>query len=106
MFDYFLLNLFFLAMILALPLTWRHDIAASNRWAVLLIMLALTAIFDPIIIGLDIVRYHEDAISGLKWFGAPIEDFAYAIIAAIFIPAIWRNLLHQKKHSKKKPHET
>lgn len=52
-------------------------------------LVALTAVFDNIIVGLDIVAYDESKISGLLVPIAPIEDFAYALGAVLLVPALW-----------------
>jgi len=48
-------------------------------------LLALTAIFDNVIIGLGIVAYDATKISGIMIGLAPIEDFAYSLAAPILI---------------------
>lgn len=58
--------------------------------AVLTVMVALTAIFDPLIIAAGIVSYDERFIMGLTWLGAPLEDFSYAIAAALLMPFLWK----------------
>ena len=82
MFTYLIMNLLFmLVLILFLP----KKLSKPGRafWITLIVLLVLTSIFDPIIIGLDIVGYDDSLLLGLKWFGAPIEDFFYAIFALI-----------------------
>lgn len=54
-----------------------------------LALVALTAVFDNVIVGLDIVDYDNGLISGVRLWYAPVEDFAYAIGATMLIPAIW-----------------
>lgn len=54
-----------------------------------LALVALTAVFDNVIVGLDIVAYDAAKISGLRVPIAPIEDFAYAIGAILLVPAVW-----------------
>lgn len=92
MFTYLFLNLIFmLSLIFFLP---KKKLGKPPRafWITLGLLLILTAIFDPIIIGLDIVGYDETKIIGLKLFGAPLEDFFYAIYAACAIPLVWHML--------------
>lgn len=55
-------------------------------------LLVLTAIFDNVIVGLNIVGYHPDKILGLYIGAAPVEDFFYALLAVIVIPAVWHRL--------------
>ncbi len=59
-------------------------------------LVVLTAIFDNVIVGLDIVAYDEAKISGLLVPIAPIEDFAYALGAILLVPAVW-TLLGRRK---------
>ena len=56
----------------------------------LIILLAATAVFDSLIIWAGIVEYDESLILGLRIGAAPVEDFFYAILAAVMVPSIWR----------------
>jgi len=60
------------------------------------ILVALTALFDNVIVGLHIVAYDDAKISGLRVPTAPIEDFAYAIGAVMLVPTVW-TLLGRRK---------
>ena len=66
-------------------------------WLTLAIIVALTAIFDPIIIALGIVDYDPSKILGILWFGAPIEDFFYALYAVTIVPMIWNRLGERRR---------
>ncbi|MEY4559251.1 MAG: hypothetical protein RLZ82_266 [Actinomycetota bacterium] len=83
--NYLGLNAIFLSAlaILTIPvikqLPWRAIGLAT------LALLAITAIFDNLIIGLGIVAYDETKISGIMVGLAPIEDFAYSLAAPILI---------------------
>ena len=55
----------------------------------LVVLLVLTAVFDNVMIGLGIMQYSGDAISGLRIGLAPLEDFAYPLAAVILLPAVW-----------------
>lgn len=59
-------------------------------WGMLAILLIMTAIFDSLIVGFGIVAYDQSKILGMYIGRAPIEDFFYAILAAIMIPALWK----------------
>lgn len=61
-----------------------------------LALVALTAVFDNVIVGLDIVAYDDAKISGLLVPVAPIEDFAYALGAVLLVPALWTWLGRRK----------
>lgn len=91
MFTYLLLNLFFLLTIV-LFLPKKLSKPGKAFWLTLVIVLALTTIFDPIIIGLDIVGYDTSKLLGVFIFGAPIEDFFYAVYAVCIIPLVWNKL--------------
>jgi lycopene cyclase domain-containing protein len=53
------------------------------------ILVALTAIFDNVIISAGLVAYPEGTSSGIRIGVAPIEDFSYAICAAYLVPAVY-----------------
>lgn len=55
----------------------------------LVVLVALTAVFDPVIVGTGIVAYDETRILGIRLGVAPIEDFSYCIVAALALPALW-----------------
>jgi len=54
-----------------------------------LLLLAMTAVFDNIMIGVGLVGYDETLISGVFIGIAPLEDFAYALAAVVLLPSIW-----------------
>ena len=60
-----------------------------------LVMFALTAIFDNVIIGTGIVAYDDDLLLGIKILYAPIEDFAYTAVAVVLVPSLF-NLFRTK----------
>jgi len=57
----------------------------SAMGVTLLVTLALTALFDNVIIGVGLVAYDESLISGLKIGIAPIEDFAYTVSVVVIV---------------------
>ena len=83
--NYLGLNAIFLGAlaILTIPvfkqLPWRAIRLATVA------LLAITAIFDNVIIGLGIVAYDETKISGIMIGLGPIEDFSYSLAAPILI---------------------
>lgn len=102
--TYLLLNLVFLiTLILFLP----KKIGRIPRawWITLGGVVLLTAIFDPLIIYFDIVAYDETKILGLKLFGAPIEDFFYALYAVCLIPLVWNRLEERSEEANAKHRE-
>lgn len=91
MFTYLVLNLFFLLTLL-LFLPKKLSKPGKAFWITMVVVVALTAIFDPIIIALDIVGYDTTKLLGIYIFGAPIEDFFYAIYAVCLVPLVWNKL--------------
>jgi len=95
--TYWAINAPFLAVtaavgILALVLVARRRRAGLRRWAVpvaLAVLLAMTAVFDNAMIGVGLVGYDPDRISGVRVGIAPLEDFAYAVAAAVLLPSLW-----------------
>lgn len=88
MMTYLTLNVIFMALVLVL--LRRHLPTRSKSWYLtLLILLVMTAMFDNIIISLDIVAYDSAKLIGLYVYKAPIEDFFYALLAVTIVPALW-----------------
>lgn len=53
-----------------------------------LVLFALTAVFDNLMIGLGLFTYPDEHLSGVRIGLAPIEDFAYPLAAAFLVPAV------------------
>lgn len=89
--TYALLCLPFLA--LALVAGWLLSRDRRGHWAAVGITIAalfvLTAVFDSIMIGLDLFTYEESLILGARIGLAPVEDFAYPLATALGLPALW-----------------
>lgn len=49
----------------------------------------LTMVFDTAMIAADLYVFDADKILGVYVWGAPLEDFAYAIAAALAMPVLW-----------------
>lgn len=60
-------------------------------------VVALTAVFDNVIVGSGIVAYDPSRILGVRIGVAPVEDFAYSFAAALALPAIWSLLGRRRK---------
>ena len=90
--TYWGLNAIFLAIVAVVGIV---ALARSRRraWAAVLltlgILLVVTAVFDNVMIGVGLVGYHRALISGAFVGIAPLEDFAYAIAAALLLPSLW-----------------
>jgi len=67
--------------------------ARRRRWAGIgvatIALLALTAVFDTLIIANGIVAYDDGQRIGLAIGLAPVEDFAYPVAGVLLVPAIW-----------------
>jgi lycopene cyclase domain-containing protein len=94
--TYLTLNLIFLGVSMFALL-----LVPMNRWPAYLIgllpMLALTLIFDNLIVGSGIVEYDPSKISGVMIGRVPIEDFAYTIAAVLIVPSVWSAMVNRKK---------
>ena len=53
------------------------------------LMVALTAVFDTLMIAADLYVFDPDRILGVYVWGAPVEDLAYALAASVLLPALW-----------------
>ena len=78
----------------ALLAAWRLRGAERRRWLVgvggsAVVLLVLTAIFDNLMIAAGLVAYDDSLTSGIFVGLAPLEDFSYAIAAAVFVPSVW-----------------
>ena len=93
--TYWALNAVFLlpaAAVLALALRARRSrkrefLAALAATAA--VLLALTAVFDNVMIAAGLFWYNAERISGAFLGRAPLEDFAYALAAVLLLPALW-----------------
>ncbi|WP_165063205.1 lycopene cyclase domain-containing protein [Marisediminicola senii] len=95
--TYWAMNAVFLAIVAGVGIV-AVALAATGfrtgvRWAsigiAMGIVLVMTAIFDNVMIGVGLVAYDADKISGQFIGIAPLEDFAYAIAAVILLPSLW-----------------
>lgn len=94
--TYWALNACFLAVValawVAVLIRHRHR-PRGLPWravlATLAVILAATAVFDNLMIAVDLFGYREEKISGAFLGLAPLEDFGYAIAAALGLPALW-----------------
>ncbi|KQQ05416.1 MULTISPECIES: lycopene cyclase domain-containing protein [unclassified Rathayibacter] len=97
--TYLLLNAVFLAVVLVVVAIARHRLRLAAVLGTLAVLLLMTAVFDNVMIGVGLlVSYDDELISGIRIGVAPIEDFAYAIAAALLLPALW-TLLPSRRRS-------
>lgn len=57
-----------------------------------LALVALTAVFDTVMIAAGLFTYTDAHLLGPRIGLAPIEDFAYPLAAVILLPALWARL--------------
>lgn len=71
----------------------RAGTAAARHWVAVaitvVVLFALTAVFDSIMIGAGFFSYDPEALAGPLIGLAPIEDFAYPLAGALLLPALW-----------------
>lgn len=89
--TYLILNL---VVIIAVCIGLREKPSRpSKAWVISLTsLLLLTAVFDNLIIAKQIVGYDTSKLLGIYLGAIPIEDFMYAILAVILVPATWRKI--------------
>lgn len=86
---YLILNTIFLGMTIVVLRPWRYQRIRGSFWSTLAIVLALTALFDSLIILVQIVGYNSDHILGLYVWRAPVEDFFYAVASVVLVCTLW-----------------
>jgi len=96
--NYWQLNAIFLAVVavigcLALAKSRGAQPRRALPWLPIVgtlgILLVVTAVFDNVMIGIGLVGYDPAIISGAFIGIAPLEDFAYAVAAAVLLPSLW-----------------
>ncbi len=73
--------------------TAKHWKAVGLAFAALAV---LTAVFDSVMIGMELFHYDASHILGLKIGLAPIEDFAYPLAGAVALPGLWMWLTRKR----------
>ncbi len=74
----------------------RTNTPVSRVLYVLLILIVLSAIFDSLLVYSGIVAYSPQHILGIYIAKAPVEDFLYAVVAAVLGPLLWDYHEHKK----------
>jgi lycopene cyclase domain-containing protein len=92
--TYWALNAIFLSVvaivgILAILRARRSSSLLVPVLVTLVALLIVTAVFDNVMIGVGLVGYDRARISGAFIGIAPLEDFAYAVAAALLLPSLW-----------------
>jgi lycopene cyclase domain-containing protein len=92
MFTYTIVNILVITSVLLIMLVWNRSLPKKPLYITVAALLILTVVFDSLIILADIVAYDQGKILGIVIGKAPIEDFAYAVVAAVFVPYLWERL--------------
>ena len=87
--TYLLLTVTVMALVAIYAFLMRHWMVAKPLVGTAAVMLILTAIFDNVIIATGIVAYDQEKISGIMVGVAPIEDFAYTVLAIVLVPSLY-----------------
>ncbi len=99
--SYAEMNLIFMIPVAVLLVFARKSV----NWKVLglsaLALIVMTAIFDNFIVGSGVVAYNPETLLGVFIGFAPIEDFAYTLVAAVLIPLTWWWLGSRQSNSRK-----
>ena len=66
-----------------------HRLPLAPTVAAAVAVVALTAVFDNVMLATGIDDYSRAHASGLTLGRAPIEDFSYPLAAAVLLPAVW-----------------
>ncbi|MEV7605847.1 prenyltransferase [Paenarthrobacter sp. NPDC089322] len=95
--TYFWLSLAFIAVAAATGVVFARkgsrEGGAGRHWKAVGIafgaLAILTAVFDNIMIGMELFHYDDSHILGLKIGLAPAEDFAYPLAGVLVLPGLW-----------------
>jgi len=55
----------------------------------LAVLVALTVVFDSLMIGADLFRYDPAGLVGARVWRTPVEDLAWPVAAALALPSVW-----------------
>jgi lycopene cyclase domain-containing protein len=91
--TYWMLNAGFLAGVAVIAVLAVAKARRRMPWVAVVITFGvvalLTAVFDNILIAVGIIAYDPALSSGILLGRAPIEDFSYALAAAVLLPSLW-----------------
>ena len=93
--TYLLLTAIVLGIFAIYGLLMRKWLPVKPLFGAAIVMLTMTLVFDNLIIGTGIVDYDPEKISGIRLGFAPIEDFAYTLVALVLVPSLF-NFLRSK----------
>lgn len=80
-----------IVLVVLVGVSWRvlRRLRPAPLALTVLVLCVLTLVFDTLMIAADLYVYDPDKILGVYLWGAPLEDFAYAVAAALGIPVLW-----------------
>lgn len=87
--TYVLLSMVVLALVSAVTVPTLRRLRLTPLLLTAAALLALTVVFDNIIVGVGLVAYDDALISGVLMPVAPVEDLAYAVAAVMIVPTLW-----------------
>lgn len=76
-----------ISRVVLLPRRWWWATAI-----VAFVLVALTAVFDSVMILADLFRYDVSSLTGVRVWLTPVEDFAWPLAAVLLLPALWELL--------------
>ncbi|HJH12196.1 lycopene cyclase domain-containing protein [Brevibacterium sp. HMSC24B04] len=94
--TYTLLNACFLIPAALLAWSTRKRIPTGPWLLTAAVLIALTIIFDNIMIGVGLFYYSPETSSGITIGLMPIEDLSYTVFAVLVLPALWAHLLQPR----------
>ncbi|GAA4284392.1 hypothetical protein GCM10022261_19230 [Brevibacterium daeguense] len=89
--TYTAINIVFLAAAAAVALFgWtRRGIARLALLITAVALIALTIVFDNLMIRVGLFTYADPHISGITIGVMPVEDLSYTVFALLVLPALW-----------------
>lgn len=90
MLEYAMLNLVFCAVVFAVIFMFPVKLHLKAMVITIVSLLILTLVFNQFIIGFGMVAYNQEILNSLRIINIPPPDFAYALLAAIFVPYLWQ----------------
>lgn len=75
--------------------------STRTNWAIaaltFLVLAILTAVFDTLMIGMELFHYDPTQLIGVRIGLAPIEDFSYPLACALLLPPLWLALTGRRR---------
>lgn len=94
---YLVLNLVVIVVVAALCAPVLRRLAAGPILWTAAAVLAMTAVFDSMIVGYGLTVYEPGTYLGVLIGSAPIEDFAYTVVAVLLMPTLWTVLRRRSR---------